>query len=136
MSGGTGERSMGERRFQDVWVNQCSATWRIREDHGVKSAFDYLVGEKLMTFAGAAATRPEFARELPRFVAEVRRIFSAEEIQDHFARIEREDRAATKAASGEEIDWDTVDTGEMIEARRARILALKELLMAAQLGTS
>ena len=127
---------MAERRFQDVWVDQCTATRRIREDHGVKSAFDYLVGEKLMTFADAAATRPEFARELPRFVAEVRRIFSAAEIQDHFARIEREDRAATEAASGEEIDWATFDTGEMIDARRARFLALKELLSAAQLGTS
>jgi phosphopantothenate synthetase len=55
---------MSERRFQDVWVDQCTATRRIRDDHGVKSAFDYLVGEKLMTFADAAATRPEFAREL------------------------------------------------------------------------
>jgi hypothetical protein len=127
---------MAERRFQDVWVDECTATRRIREDHGVTSAFDYLVGEKLMTFAGAAATRPEFARELPRFVAEVRRIFSPEEIQDHLARIEREDRAATEAASGEEIDWDTFETPEMIAARRARFLALKELLTAAQLGTS
>ena len=127
---------MGERRFQDVWVDQCTATRRIREDHGVKSASDYLVGEKLMTFADAAATRPEFARELPRFVAEVRSIFSPEEIQDHFTRIEREDRAATEAASGEEIDWDTFETPEMIDARRARFLALKELLTAERLGTS
>ncbi len=101
---------MGERRYQDVWVEQCRATRRIREDHGVRSAFDYLVAEKLMTFAEAAATRAEFARELPRFVAEVRRIFSQEEIRNHFTRIEREQRAATEATSDEEIDWDAFDT--------------------------
>ena len=31
----------------------------------MKSAFDYLGGEKLMTYAQTAATRPEFSRELP-----------------------------------------------------------------------
>jgi phosphopantothenate synthetase len=61
------------RRFQDVWKEQCAAAARIRDEHGVRSAFDYLVGEKLMTFADVAVTRPEFARELPRFVAEIRR---------------------------------------------------------------
>ena len=55
---------MAERRFQDVWVDQCRTTRRIREDHGVKNAFDYLVSEKLIAFADAAAARPEFAREL------------------------------------------------------------------------
>lgn len=68
-----------ERRFQDVWVGQCAAAVRIREDHGVKDAFNYIVGEKLMVYAQTALIRPEFARELPRFVAEVRRLFSAEE---------------------------------------------------------
>jgi hypothetical protein len=97
-------REQMTRRFQDVWIAQCEATARIKEEHGVKSAFDYLVGEKLMTFADAAVTRPEFARELPRFVAEVRRLFSADEIRDHLARIERDDAEAAEAASGEEID--------------------------------
>jgi hypothetical protein len=36
------------------------------------TALDYLIGEKLLTYAESAVTRPEFARELPRFVAEVR----------------------------------------------------------------
>ena len=34
-------------------------------------------------------TRPEFARELPRFVAEVRTIFSAEEIRLYLDHLER-----------------------------------------------
>ena len=130
---------MSARRFQDVWVEQCAAAQRIREDHGVKNAFDYVVGEKLMTFAEAAATRPEFARELPRFVAEVRRLFSAEEITQHLTRIERVDAEATEAASGEEIDdmeIETFERPEVMAARRERFAALKELLTAEQLGTS
>jgi len=53
----------------------------VREQHGVVSALDYLIGEKLMTYAETAIGRPEFARELPRFVAEIWSIFSAEEIR-------------------------------------------------------
>jgi hypothetical protein len=64
-------------RFQDIWMDQCRATPDIRERHGVEAAFDYLVGEKLMTYAETAVSREEFARELPRFVAEVRAIFDA-----------------------------------------------------------
>ena len=128
---------MNTRRFQDVWVGQCAATERIREEHGVKDAFNYLVGEKLMTYAQAAATRPEFARELPRFVAEVRRLFSAEEIDEHLARIERENRESTEAASGEEIDdFEEVARPEDVAAERDRYAAMKELLTAEQLGTS
>ena len=67
-------------RSQDVWIGQCAAARGIRNQHGIVSALDYLIGEKLMTYAEIAATRSEFARELPRFVAEVRGIFSKEEI--------------------------------------------------------
>ena len=128
---------MSERRFQYIWMEQCSAASSIKERYGLKDAFDYLVGEKLMTFAETAATRPEFARELPRFVAEVRRLFSADEIHRHLARIEREERDATEAASGEVIDdFDDFDTPETIAARRERFRALKDLLTSAHLGTS
>src|SRR5437762_14230719 len=96
---------MNTRRFQDVWIDQCRAAVRIRHDHGIKNAFDYVVGEKLMIFAEASATRPEFARELPRFVAEVRRLFSADEIQEHLARIERRGLGAARvnSAAGNEV---------------------------------
>ena len=105
--------------------------------NGLKSAFDYLVGEKLMTYAQTAVTRPEFARELPRFVAEVRRLFSDEEIRDQLARIEREDRAACEAASGEKLDdFDNVARPEDVAAERERFRRLKELLLAPQLGTA
>jgi hypothetical protein len=63
---------MTGRRFQDIWNEQCEAARGVRERHGVVSALDYLIGEKLMTYAETAVGRPEFARELPRFVAEIR----------------------------------------------------------------
>lgn len=128
---------MSGRRYQDVWIEQCAAAERIREDHGVRDAFNYVVGEKLMTYARTAATRTEFARELPRFVAEVRRLFSAEEIRENLARIEREDREAAEAASGEVIDvFYDVARPENVAAQIERFAAMKELLTVEQLGTS
>jgi hypothetical protein len=63
------------------WLEQCRVTTTIKERHGLKSAFDYLVSEKLLDFARAAEREPELARQLPRFVSEVRRIFDADEIE-------------------------------------------------------
>jgi hypothetical protein len=48
----------------------------IRERFGVESALDYLVGEKLLTFARAADEDPVFAAEPPRFQAAVWEIFN------------------------------------------------------------
>jgi hypothetical protein len=60
-------------------------------------------------------TRLNFARELPRFVAEVRRIFTPAEMRQLLARTARKHRAASP---------------------RERIRSLQELLTAPQLGTS
>jgi hypothetical protein len=88
---GRTETVMSTQRFQDIWIEQCFAASSIKDQFGLKDAFDYLVGERLMTYADAASTRPEFACELPQFVGEVRRIFSAKEIEHHLARIEQEE---------------------------------------------
>lgn len=66
--------------FEDIWRQQCEATRTIRTRYGDKAAFDYLVGEKLLNFMAAAKDRSEFARHLPAFVSEVRKIFPASEI--------------------------------------------------------
>ena len=71
---------MDEQKFQDIWKEQCVAARSVRAQHGILSALNYLIGEKLLIYAETAVTRPEFARELPRFIAEVREIFSGEEI--------------------------------------------------------
>jgi hypothetical protein len=72
-------------RFEKIWVQQCKATKRIKRRFGVKSALDYLVCEKRLNFADAAEQRPEFARELPCFLAEVWRIFNQYEIAGYVA---------------------------------------------------
>jgi hypothetical protein len=63
--------------------SQCPSTAR----HSL--CLDYLIGEKLLIYAETAVTRPEFARELPRFIAEVREIFSGEEIGHYVSHLER-----------------------------------------------
>jgi hypothetical protein len=68
-----------------ITFGSSSARRLKRSRHGwaLTAAFDYVVGEKLINFAGAASTHPEFARELPRFVSEVRRMFTRDEIGAH-----------------------------------------------------
>ena len=63
-------------RFEKIWVEQCRATTAIKQHFGAKSALDYLIGEKLPTFSEAARHDAAFARELPRFLAAVWRIFN------------------------------------------------------------
>ena len=124
----------GERRWHEVWREQCAAAGSIRLQYGIASAFDYVVGEKLLTFAEAAEENPEFARALPQFVSELRRMFTLEEIEEHLARVEsaRLQRAmdAMDVYDPELDDLAASDT----EARRFEFV--KELLTAPSLGTS
>ena len=72
-------------RFERIWVEQCHATKTIKRRFGAKSALDYLIGEKLLTFAGAAEEYPEFAKELPKFLAAVWRVFNEYEVAGYVA---------------------------------------------------
>ena len=56
------ERTMDTRKAHHIWMEQCEAAHTIRERYGVAAAFDYLVGEKLMTFA-SCRRRPSRVRE-------------------------------------------------------------------------
>ena len=94
---------MNTRKFHEIWIEQCDATHEIKLRYGVKAAFDYLVAEKLFNFVDAATSRPEFARELPRFVAYVRGLFTPQEIRTHLARIEREQREYAAVNDNEEV---------------------------------
>ena len=125
---------MNARKAHHISVEQYEAAQTIKARFGLTAAFDYLVGEKLLNFASAASTHPEFARELPRFVSEVRRMFTPDEIAAHLAQIER--------AQAEE-DVEVVDEDDPFREspaatmERGRQFALiKELLTATTLGTS
>jgi hypothetical protein len=72
-------------RFERIWVQQCRATKAIKRRFGAKSALDYLIGEKLITFADAARQEPAFAKELPRFLAAVWQVFNEYEIAGYVA---------------------------------------------------
>src|SRR4029077_3676334 len=72
-------------RFEKIWVEQCRASKRIKRSFGAHSALDYLIGEKLITFAKVAEDHPEFAKELPRFLAAVWRVFNEYEIAGYVA---------------------------------------------------
>jgi hypothetical protein len=128
---------VSSREFYKIWMEQCEAAHDIRLRYGPQAAFDYVVAEKLLNFAEAAARRPEFARELPRFVARVRDLFTPEELQTHIARIEH-DRIVQEAFSAEieEQDDPFRESPQAAAEHARRFSTIKELLTAAELGTS
>ena len=72
-----------------TWIDQCDAARGIMERFGDRKALGYLIGEKLMDFVGYADTRPEFAAELPAFIAEVKAIFPSEVLRHYLETVER-----------------------------------------------
>ncbi len=72
-------------RFEKIWVEQSKAARGIRRRFGAKSALDYLIGEKLRTFAAAAKDDAAFARKLPRFLTAIWRMFNEYEIAGYIA---------------------------------------------------
>ena len=75
--------------FDKIWIEQCTATEGIRDRFGLEDAINYLIGEKLFSFVSASEDHPEFAGELPAFVAEIRRLFTAKEIGEFLDQLER-----------------------------------------------
>ena len=103
--------SNSSTEYRKIWVEQCAATEDIRERFGLESALDYLIGEKLFSFVEAAEQDPLFAQELPAFVAEIRRLFTAVEIRAYLDHLER-----SKFLAPPEPDLDTDDLDEEAEA--------------------
>src|SRR5258705_10100330 len=127
---------MNVRKAHKIWIEQCEAAQTIKARFGLTAAFDYLVGEKLMSFASAASRHPDFARELPRFVSEVRRMFTPDEIGAHLARVERsQNKRNIDVLEGE--DDDPLREGPAAVAECVQqFMLVKELLTAPMLGTS
>lgn len=125
---------MSVRKIHQIWIEQYDAAQDIKLRYGLKAAFDYLVAEKLLNFASAAAEHPEFSRELPRFVSQVRLMFTPLEMKAHIERIERELRDKKIAL---EDDNDLIQEIPATIAKRAgQFATIKELLIATELGTS
>jgi hypothetical protein len=125
---------MNMPKAHKIWIEQCDAAQTIKARFGLTAAFDYLVGEKLMSFVSAASRHPDFARELPRFVSEVRRMFTPDEIGARLAQIER---------SQNERNVDVLEEDDLLREGPAAVaecaqqfMLVKELLTAPMLGTS
>lgn len=84
--------------FHKIWIDQCESACGIAEEFGTEKALGYLIGEKLLNFVREADKRPEFAQELPSFLAEIRRRFEPFEIRaflDNLRRVGAEGHACT-----------------------------------------
>ncbi len=75
--------------FHKIWIEQCEGARGIKEEFGTEKAIGYLIGEKLVNFVRASDTHPEFAAELPNFVAEVKQIFEPHEIREYLEDVRR-----------------------------------------------
>jgi hypothetical protein len=126
---------MNVRKAHNIWIEQCEAAQTIKARFGFTAAFDYLVGEKLMSFASAASRNPDFARELPRFVSEVRRMFTPAEIGAQLEQIERSQNERKVDVLEEEDDLLREGPAAVAECVQQFTL-VKELLTAPVLGTS
>ena len=125
---------MNSSKAHKIWIEQCEATGTIRARFGLKAAFDYIVGDKLINFADAASRNRDFAQEFPRFISEVRRMFTPTEIGAQLTRIEREQNEEEEDVLDED---DPLGEDPASIAERARRFAMiKELLTATTLGTS
>jgi|SRR5580692_3300790 hypothetical protein len=124
---------MNVRKVHKIWIEQCDAAQTIKARFGLTAAFDYLVGEKLMSFASAASRHPDFVRELPRFVSEVRRMFTPDEIGAQLAQIERsQDERNVDVLQADLLREDPAAVAECVQ----QFMLVKELLTAPMLGTS
>src|SRR5580704_5160118 len=71
--------------FSNIWIEQCDAARGIRDDWGTRNALGYLVGEKLLNYIRAADSDPSWEPNVPKFVAEIRQIFTDDDLQAYFA---------------------------------------------------
>src|SRR5260370_18659645 len=117
-----------------IWIEQCEAAPTVRARFGLKADFDYIVGEKLINFAAAAFQHRAFAQELPRFISEVRRMFTPEEIAAQVARIKHERNEKDEDVPGED-DLLRESPANIVERAR-QFMTIKKLLTATALGNS
>ena len=112
--------------FHKIWVEQCAATENIRENFGLMNALDYLIGEKLFSFLHAAERDPLFAAEVPAFIDEIRRLFTAREIRDYLDHLER-----TKYLASQEPDLEPESEEDLDEEEfdlESPVMGAQELL--------
>jgi hypothetical protein len=86
---------MAINRAQELRLEVCAAGRVIRAKFGLEKALWYMVGEKVLLFMSQAQDYPAWAAELPPLVAEIRQIFSEQEIKQQLKELQRK-RIITK----------------------------------------
>jgi hypothetical protein len=121
-----------EDRIPQNLDRQCKATEGIRNDFGLQRALNYMIGEKLFSFVQAAEHAPEFAAELPSFVNEIRRIFTAQEICSYLDDLERSKFLSPPDADEDDDDFEDVIPDNPIRGAQEllRFARIKEMLQA------
>ena len=69
-------------------MEQCDAAEGTRLRYGLEAAFADVVGEKLLHFDEAVASKSNFARELLRFLSRVQNIFTTDGLRTNLASID------------------------------------------------
>jgi hypothetical protein len=70
-------------------MEQCEAAQEIRGAWGTLKALGYLVGEKFLNYMRVSDSDPVWNVKLPLFAAEIRRVFTNEELTEYFAMTRR-----------------------------------------------
>jgi|GEM_PF-3516604 uncharacterized Zn finger protein len=89
------------KRPEKSWVEQCRATVPIKKKFGYRKAFEYLVGEKFVSYIREAQERPEHAAEQRKFASRIKKIFSQVEIEDGLRSLHKKIRLSVMTALGE-----------------------------------
>jgi hypothetical protein len=112
-----------------IWIAPCAATGGIRDHFGLENALGYLIGEKLFSFLWGAERDPQFAAEVPGFITEIWRIFTAEEIHDYLDVLENTKYLAPRDVDLEMDDLDELDdTDENEPLLENPVMGAEELL--------
>jgi len=121
--------------FHPAWIEQCEAACAIRTRWGTQKALGNLIGEKLVEFMRAAETAPEWREQLPMFIAEIKRLFSREDIRAYLDKIRRvgplghvlTDEQFEEFHEAGAIEDDPIgDAENVLRVERARTLLLTE----------
>lgn len=118
-------------RFEDIWREQCEAAKTINVRFGEQAALEYLVGEKLLHFTSAARKRPEFAAQLPAFVAQVRQMFSGATMAAYLNALEAGLIERSHDVDDFDVDVLVADTSDLESLQQ-----IADLLRAPNLGTA
>lgn len=105
-------------KFELIWQDQCEATLMIQSRYGERAALDYLIGEKLLFFTSTAGTRPEFATQLPAFIARVREIFPRKLISDYIEELEFRLTTKNHQMDPDDISLSSAAISELISLRQ------------------